>query len=53
MEYINQTLVTWMMRKFKRFKGRKVGAIRFPQRLATERVDLFVIWQIGRIGTFA
>jgi hypothetical protein len=52
-EYVNQTVVGWMMRKFKRFKGHKVRAIRFLQRLATARVDLFVIWQIGMIGTFA
>jgi len=53
MEYFNQTLAVWMMRKFKRFKGRKIRAIRFLQRLATERVDLFVIWKIGMAGKFA
>ena len=52
-EYVNQMLVAWVMRKFKRFKGHKIRAIRFIQRLATERVDLFVIWQIGRTGKFA
>jgi len=52
MEYVNQTLVAWMMRKFKRYKGRKIRAVRFLQRLATERVDLFVIWQVGMNGAF-
>ena len=52
-EYVNQMLVAWMMRKFKRFKGYKIRAIRFLQRLAKERMDLFVIWQIGRTGKFA
>ena len=53
MQYVEQTLVAWVMRKFKRFKGHKIRAIRFIQRLAKERVDLFAIWQIGRIGKFA
>ena len=41
------------MRKFKRFKGHKIRASQFLQRLATERADLFVHWQIGMTGTFA
>ena len=53
LRYVNQTLAAWVMRKFKRFKGHKIRAIRFLQRLAAERVDLFVIWQIGMTGTFA
>ena len=53
LRYVNQTLVAWVMRKFKRFKGHKIRACRFLQRLATERVDLFVIWTIGMAGTFA
>jgi RNA-directed DNA polymerase len=51
--YVNQTLAGWMMCKFKRFRGYKIRAIRFLQRLATERVDRFVIWQIGMNGQFA
>ena len=41
------------MRKFKRFKGHKIQASQFLQRLATERVGLFVHWQLGMTGTFA
>jgi hypothetical protein len=41
------------MRKFKRFKGRKIRAGRFFERLAKERPDLFVHWQSGMTGGFA
>ena len=53
LRYVNQTLLAWVMRKFKRFKGHKIQASQFLQRLATERVGLFVHWQIGMTGTFA
>jgi len=53
LRYVNQTLLAWVMRKFKRFKGHKIQASQFLQRLATERVDLFVHWQLGMTGTFA
>ena len=50
--YVNQKLMAWVMRKFKRFKGHKIQASQFLQRLASERVDLFVHWQIGMTGVF-
>ena len=50
---VNQTLVAWVMRKFKRFKGHKIQASQFLQRLALERPALFVHWDIGMTGTFA
>jgi group II intron reverse transcriptase/maturase len=53
LRYVNQTLLAWVMRKFKRFKGHKIQASQFLQRLATECVGLFVHWQIGMTGTFA
>ena len=52
LRYVNQTLVAWVMRKFNRWKGRKTRASQFLQRLAQERADLFVHWQIGMTGTF-
>ena len=51
--YVNQTLVAWVMRKFKRFKDYKIQASQFLQRLATESVDIFVHWQVGMTGRFA
>jgi RNA-directed DNA polymerase len=53
LRYVNQTLVAWVMRKFKRFKHHKIQASQFLQRLATECVDLFVHWQTGMTGVFA
>jgi len=53
LRYVNQTLVAWAMRKFKRFKDHKVRASQFLQRLAQERRALFVHWAIGMTGTFA
>ena len=51
--YVNQTILAWVIRKFKRFKDHKIRASHFLQRLVTERADLFVHWRIGMIGTFA
>jgi hypothetical protein len=53
LHYVNQTLMAWALRKFKRFKRHKVQASQFLQRLARECVDLFVHWQIGMTGVFA
>jgi group II intron reverse transcriptase/maturase len=51
--YVNQTILAWVIRKFKRFKDHKIRASHLLQRLVTERADLFVHWQIGMVGTFA
>ena len=51
--YINLKLRTWVMRKFKRFKCHTVQASLFLQKLAKDRVDLFVHWRIAVAGTFA
>jgi group II intron reverse transcriptase/maturase len=53
LRYVNQTLVAWTMRKYKRFKHHQIQAGQFLQRLATECVALFVHWQIGMTGTVA
>ena len=47
LRFVNQTLVAWVMRKFKRFKSHKVRASQFLQRLATELKALFVHRNIG------
>jgi len=49
---VNQTLVAWAMRKFKRLTDHKVWASQFLQRLATEHRVLFVHWDIGMPGVF-
>jgi len=53
LRYVNQTLLAWVMRKFKRFADHKIRASRFLQRLAAARPALFVHWQLGMTGTFA
>jgi RNA-directed DNA polymerase len=53
LRHVNQTLVAWAMRKFKRFKDHKVRASQFLQGLAAERRALFVHWDLGMTGVFA
>jgi group II intron reverse transcriptase/maturase len=45
LHYVNQTLRAWVMRKFKRFKGRKARAGQFLSTVARESVGLFVHWR--------
>lgn len=53
LRYVNQTLLTWAMRKFKRFKAHKIRASQFLRQLAGRRPGLFVHWRRGMVGTFA
>jgi len=53
LRYVNQTLVAWARRKFKRFNRSKLLASKFLQRLAKERADLFAHWRIELTGVFA
>ena len=47
------TLLAWVRRKFKRYKGHKVRAAGFVEKLARTRPDLFVHWRLGMTGGFA
>src|SRR5262245_14401597 len=49
LRYVNHTLVAWAMRKFKRFKGHKILARRFVERLHKERSDRVVRWRNGMV----
>ena len=51
--YVNLTLLAWVRRKFKRYKGHKVRAAGFVEKLARTRPDLFVHWRRGMTGEFA
>ena len=53
LRYVNQTLLAWAMRKFKRFAAHKIRASLFLQSIAKTNVELFVHWRIGMTGTFA
>jgi hypothetical protein len=50
---VNQTLLAWAMRKFKRFVDHKIRASQFLQKLARDHAHLFVHWRLGMSGTFA
>jgi len=53
LRYVNLTIQAWMMRKFKRFKGRKTKAGLFLGRLSRENPGLFAHWKVGMSGSFA
>jgi group II intron reverse transcriptase/maturase len=53
LRYVNQTLLAWAMRKFKRFADHKIRASQFLQKLARDHANLFVHWRLGMTGTFA
>ena len=53
LRYVNQTLLAWVMRKFKRFNGHKTRASRFLQRLSRQSPGLLVHWRPGETGMFA
>ncbi len=53
MRYVNQTLLAWAMRKFKRFAEHKTRAGQFLPRLSREHADLFVHWRLAWRSGFA
>jgi RNA-directed DNA polymerase len=53
LRYVDQTLVAWARRKFKRFQRHTIPASQFLQRLAVQCRDLFVHWHNGMNGSFA
>ena len=53
LQYVNQTLQAWAMRKFRSLKGRKTKARLFLMRLARDCPGLFAHWKFGRTGSFA
>lgn len=53
LRYVNQRLVTWAMRKFKRFRYYKIRASQFLQGLSQRAANLFVHWRLGMTGVFA
>lgn len=53
LRHVNLTLRGWVMRKFKRFQGRRVAAAIFLEKMVRLRPALFEHWRIGMIGAFA
>jgi RNA-directed DNA polymerase len=44
---INEYLVRWAMRKYKRLRGHYQNAVRFIERVATREPNLFAHWRVG------
>lgn len=53
LRHFNKTLVTWVMRKYKRFKGRKTLAVQFLLKIAETMPQMFEHWKRGMVGAFA
>jgi RNA-directed DNA polymerase len=51
--YVNATLVAWVRRKYKRYKGKKEQASLLVKFIANKRRRLFVHWHRGYTGSFA
>jgi group II intron reverse transcriptase/maturase len=51
--YVNETLIAWAMRKYKRYAGRKIQAGRMIGGIANKRRRLFVHWHQSSTGSFA
>jgi RNA-directed DNA polymerase len=52
-KYVNETLIAWAMRKYKRYAGRKIQAGQMIGSIANKRRRLFVHWHQSSIGSFA
>ena len=48
----NRALVSWVMRKYRRFHRRKTRAGKFLECIAENRPDLFAHWRHGMTGVF-
>lgn len=48
----NRALVSWAMRKYRRFHRKRTRAGQFMEGLAASRPDLFVHWRRGMTGVF-
>jgi RNA-directed DNA polymerase len=51
-DYVNQKLKAWIMRKYKRFRFHKTRASLFLRKLARDNAELFVHWQLFGTTTF-
>jgi RNA-directed DNA polymerase len=50
--HADYTIRAWIMRKYKRLRGRKVRASMLLRRIATQNPSLFAHWRFGGIGAF-
>lgn len=50
--YVNQTIIAWAMKKYKRFRHKKVRASQFVIQIAKRDPDLLAHWSCGIVGAF-
>jgi len=50
--YFNRMLVSWLMRKYKRFRGHKTKARKFLEGIAKRDPRLFTHWKLGWTNAF-
>lgn len=53
LRYFNNALRTWVMCKYKRFRGKKTRAGQYLERMAKSCPSLFAHWRCGMTGVFA
>ena len=53
LKYFHTALRTWVMRKYKRFRGKKTRAGQYLERMAKSCPSLFAHWRCGMTGVFA
>lgn len=51
--HVNQTLVAWAMRKYRRLKRHKMRTMRLLEKVAENQPALFVHWRNETVGAFA
>lgn len=51
--HFNKTLVAFMMRKYKKLKGRKTKAAKVLEKISKNKPHLFAHWKRGMTGSFA
>ena len=47
LRHLDEALAAWVRRKFKRFRRRETGSVRWLGRLARREPSLFVHWRLG------
>lgn len=51
--HMNKTLIAWAIRKYRRFRKRRVWAAKFMENISKQQPRLFVHWRVGMTGAFA
>lgn len=47
LRHLNEALIRWVMRKYKRFRRREIAAVHWLGRIAHRDEDILVLWKLG------